>query len=170
MNEDKLISIVLYGKISTEKKAWERWYKYSKQFIHRLNYDANYISIESTTINSGKILTLKRAEKKILSAIEKGEEIEWISLYSLPNHFKSAAFDYDVSLIRNRSYICITLKENDYLTMNSKIIIQELANFVDIEEGEIYSMSREECPPLYAARLNPDSMYKTLEIIEKISM
>lgn len=63
--QDIVVSITLYGKLESESKySWIEWYEYCKKIVLNLGYVPNYISIESDSIKTNKILNLVKKEKK----------------------------------------------------------------------------------------------------------
>ncbi|MCB2355762.1 hypothetical protein [Clostridium estertheticum] len=167
MEKDIVVSITLHGKVENEI-TWLDWYEYAKKIISQLGYNPNYISIESNSMKSGKVLKLKSKEKKIINLINSGENIEWLSIYSLPDEYDSAAFDYNMIATRNSNYLSVIVNKNDYVKLNVEDTINDLKKFIEFRNGEIYEMHRDESPLLYAAGLNEISEFDTLKIIKKI--
>lgn len=169
MNNDIVTSITIYGKINDESYTWKKWYEACKKIINLLGYETNYVSIESKKLNAGKVMKLENAEKKLLLEIANEDEIKWISAYSLPNDFVSAAFDYNVLIVRTNDYISLIIAKEDYEKIHEAKLISLLKEHIDITYGEIYEMNRDECPLIYASKANSASSFGTLKIIKEIS-
>lgn len=166
MKEDILVSITLYGELECEY-TWLDWYKYCKKVISQLGYEPNYISIESDSIKSGKVLNLGKKEKRVLTSIN-NDNIEWLSIYSLPGDFITASFDYNVLLTRNTEYLSMIISKEVYSNLNIGCTLSELRKFIKFNQGEVFEMHRDESPLLYASRLNEASEFDTLKIIKKL--
>ena len=106
-------------------------------------------------------------EKGIFTAITRSEKPLSFSCYSLPKDYKTASFDYDFLGVRTKQYISVILKEVDYNKLNVKNIISQLKEYIQYEYGEIYRMSKEEMPLIYAATRNTDSL-KSFCLIKEI--
>ncbi|MCG3089821.1 hypothetical protein [Sporosarcina cyprini] len=169
MVERLTTSIVLYGEIdSSNSDKWLYFYNYVLNFIKSINLSPNYMAVSNESIKSSKISPIKRVEKNLLSAIENKEEISSLSIYSLPDKFETAAFDYNAYICRtNRlkySHIIITLPIEIYKKIDYKQLIAGLENFIELQSGEIFNMSNLESPQLYASKANAPSTFKTLDV------
>lgn len=100
-------------------------------------------------------------------SINNNEDIKWLSIYSLPENFTSASFDYNVLITRNKKYLSIIMNKEVYLNLNLEETLSELKNFIELNYGEIYEMNRSESPLLYASGLNEVSEFETLKILKK---
>lgn len=164
---EKNISITLWGN-GIEKRKWIEWYKDVKELFSNLGYVHTHIGIQSQSYNNGKVMTVLRKEKEILSKLDKGEEPENLSLYSLASNYKIAMFDYDALCARDKEYLSFVLKEEDYNICNENLILSIIKKYVDYEYGEIYSVSRAELPLLYAETRDKRNL-DTYECIKKLS-
>lgn len=164
----KNISITLWGNCH-EKQKWLEWYNEAKELFNMFGYAHTHIGIQSKSFQSKKILTVIRKEKEILEKIRSGEVPKSLSCYSLPKEFKVAMFDYDIFCIRREEYISFVLKEEDYNLNKENLILSFLKKYVDFEYGEIYSVSRDEVPMLYAETRDARNLdtYKFLKEIKK---
>ena len=163
----KNISITLWGN-GIEKQKWIEWYKDVKELFSNLGYVHTHIGIQSQSYKNGKVMTVIRKEKEILTKLDQGEEPVNLSLYSLASDYKIAMFDYDVLCARDKEYLSFVLKEEDYNTYNENLILSILKKYVDYEYGEVYSVSRAELPLLYAETRDKRNL-DTYECIKKIS-
>lgn len=168
MSDERVKSITLYGEVKSDKDEWLNWYKKAKDIIKLLGYEANYFSIEGGSLKSGKVMRLNRNEKKLFKAINCGDEIKWIAVYSLPLDYGSASFDYDVFLVRNFEYVTLTANISDFKKINEDEMLKLLKEHININNGEIYEMEREDCPFIYASKANSLSSFTTLKIIKTI--
>ena len=80
--DDRKISITIWGK---EKGDWIEWYNDIKNLMNKLGYEHTHIGILSKNYSSGKIFTVARKEREILTKINEGEIPMSLSCYSLPN-------------------------------------------------------------------------------------
>jgi len=164
------ISIVLYGDITCNSKAWLEWYDYSTRMISFLELSPNYIGISSESFDSGKLLQLKRAESRVKKVINEGERIMAMSIYSLPENFVQAAFDYDVYLGRKtigiKNHVILTLNQELFPQLNIDKTIGEMKQHINFESGEVFEMMNIESPQFYATKVNPSSAYKSLKIVK----
>lgn len=167
--EKETISIAIYGdKVGGDFK-WEEWYEDAKHIIELLGYDYNYVGIKTQKLNSGKVMKLSRNKKKILNEIESGQEIKYISMFSLPEDFQSASFDYDVMIARNSQFMILTVNKGDFNKIDEQKLLQLLIKYVNNGHGEIYEMDRYESPLIYASKANPTSFFKSLKIIKEMN-
>ena len=111
-------------------------------------------------------MNLKRYEKEIFNSIQSGDKIEYISVYSLPNKYDSASFDYNVFLARDDGYLTLIMNKSDFNNKKEEYLISILKKYIDSTSCEIYEMDRRECPLLYAAKDNPASFFKSINIIK----
>lgn len=168
MSDKTLTSITLYGKNQANKDNWVFWYKSAKSIVRLLGYEPNYFGVHSNTMNSGKIMTIKRSEKKLLKSIDAGDCIKWIELYSLPDDYRQASFDYDVFLIRDIDQVTLLTNKTDFENADEDVLINLLKHHITFKYGEIYELDRDECPLIYASKANPPSFFKTLNVIRKL--
>lgn len=164
--EEKVISITLWGD-GIQKEKWLNWYQDIENLMKSLGYKPTHIGIQSKSFCSGKILTVARKKKEILETIATGENPSSFSCYSLPKDYSTASFDYDFLSVRKEGYISVIVKEVDYNNLNIKCVISQLKEYINYECGEIYMMSKEEMPLIYAATRNLDSI-KSFCLIEEI--
>lgn len=167
--EKETISITVYGQNIDNDFKWEDWYKDAKKIIESLGYDYNYVGIRTQKLNSGKVMKLSSNEKKVLNEIQRGQEVKHISMFSLPQDFTSASFDYDVMIVRNSQFISLTINKGDYNKIDEQQLLLLLSKYVDNLHGEIYEMDRYESPLIYASKANPISFFKSLKIIKRIN-
>jgi hypothetical protein len=166
-------SIVLYGEIDKyDTKRWIDFYNYSKEIANELSPGLNYIGLIGEEFKSGKVLTTKRIEKRLLKSLSNGNSLSSMALYSLPNDFKQAAFDYNFYLGRdvneyntNTSKIVLTLPTDTYMNINNQAIISSLKEFIQFKEGEVFELSRFETPMIYAMRVTDIGSFKTLNVL-----
>ncbi len=167
--EKETISITIYGENIDNDFKWEEWYKDAKKIIESLGYDYNYVGVRTQKLNSGKVMKLGRNEKKVLNEIKSSQEIKYISMFSLPEDFQSASFDYDVMIVRNSQFTTLTVNKGDFNKIDEQKLLQLLSKYIDNVHGEIYEMDRYESPLIYASKATPISFFKTLKIIKEIS-
>ena len=167
--EKETISITIYGQNIENDFKWEDWYVDAKKIIESLGYDYNYVGIRTQKLNSGKVMKLSRNEKKVLNEIQSGQEIKYISMFSLPQDFQSASFDYDVMIVRNSQFITLTVNKGDFNKIDEQKLLLLFSQYVNNVHGEIYEMDRYESPLIYASKANPTSFFKSLKIIKEIS-
>ena len=90
--------------------------------MKKFGYENTHIGIVSEHYSTGKIMTVARKEKEIISNIVAGEVPMSFSCYSLPEGYKVASFDYNFLCERNDSYMSVIIKEADYNIDNEKLI------------------------------------------------
>ncbi|WP_054950182.1 hypothetical protein [Numidum massiliense] len=171
--EDKLTtSIVLYGEIEpSDTQSWLNFYNYCIDLAASINFPPNYLGISGESFRSGKILTINRAEKRLLKSLERKEEINSLEIYSLPEDFTTAAFDYNVYICRESdddpTYLMLTFPSESFDKVYTPELLSQLKNFVDFQGGQVFKMSNLESPLFYASKANPPSVFKTLEVIRE---
>ena len=117
------VSITIWG---VPKGKWLDFYADTKELISALGYEHTHIGIKNGKFFSGKIMTVKRKEKEVLTSINEGDLPLSFSLYSLPKNYKVASFDYDFLCERNDSYISVIVKEKDYNVSVEELIVSVL--------------------------------------------
>lgn len=164
--EEKVIAITLWGN-GIQKEKWLNWYQDVENLMKSLGYKPTHIGIQSKSFCSGKILTVARKKKDILATIAAGENPSSFSCYSLPKDYRTASFDYDFLGVRNEEYISVIVKEVDYKKLNIKNVVSQLKEYINYEYGEIYMMSKEEMPLIYAATRKLNNI-KSFSLIQEI--
>ena len=167
--DKETISITVYGQNIDNDFKWEEWYEDAKKIIESLGYDYNYVSVRTQKLNSGKVMKLSSNEKKVLNEIQRGQEVKHISMFSLPQGFTSASFDYEAMIVRNSQFISLTINKGDYNKIDEQQLLTLLYKYVHNLHGEIYEMDRYESPLIYASKANPISFFKSLKIIKQIN-
>ena len=169
MMETSTVSITFNGKIDNDSVKWIQWYNDAKTLIRLIGYEPTHVGISGIAFKSGKVLNISKSEKKIIKSLENGDEVHYISLFSLPRDYKSASFDYDVLVARDEGYITLIMNKSAFDFEQKSVLISILKKHISISNGEIYEMDREEVPLLYAAKDNPPNTFKTLKILETIN-
>lgn len=164
--DEKVISITLWGN-GIQQEKWLNWYQDVENFVKDLGYKITHIGIQSKTFCRGKILTVARKKKDILTAIANGEKPSSFSCYVLPKDYKIASFDYDFLCVRTKEYISVIVKEEDYSKFDSKSVISKLKDYINYDCGEIYIMSKKEVPLIYAATRKLDNI-ESFSLVRKI--
>lgn len=171
MQKNKYIktSITLYGQIEENDTLWLDWYNYAKSLTEQLGYNANYIGVRSKSFHSGKVLTLKRSENKLIRVLESGEESKSLDVYSLHDNFVQAAFDYYTYFSRVKDFeknnVTITMSQEKFCEINVEEIITELKKFISFSHGEIYELDYTECPIFYICNDSPNREFKNYKLL-----
>ena len=92
--EEQTVSFLLYTDLINDFFDWRGWYFSSKEIIQNVGYSCNYIAVESQHFHSGKVLLLRRTEKRLLNEINSGSRIDNIQIMFLPPNYTTAVFDY----------------------------------------------------------------------------
>lgn len=165
--EKIIISISLWGKTKKEQK-WDEWYEDVKKLADSIGINMTHLGIRSTNYSSSKILTIRRKEKDILECIKKGEKIDSFSVYSLPENYQIASFDYDLYIVRNMSFISISMKEKYYNSLIEQRFILSMNKYIDFETGEVFSTSDKEVPLIYTATRDKSNLetFESIKIIK----
>ena len=151
---EKVISIVFYGKSHKIFEIFPSFYKKCKDIFLELKYEYNYLSIDSKNFIDGKIKTVNRFEKKLIDEIMNKNPIRSICFFSLPNDFRNCGFDYNVSIEWNQNYLLFTFPNSTYKAIQERII-KDFKEFFEFNKIEIFKMSRKECSWNYVSGINP---------------
>jgi hypothetical protein len=169
--DDLRISIVLYGEIESNPLEWWEWYLSAKGLNEQLGRNLHYLGITGESFPPGCMLTFAGAEKRIKKAVDLGERLKYLSLYSMQNQSMQPGFDHITYMLRTcfsePHRIFITLLPQDYLKLNSGEIVNKMKKFIRFSSGQIFEMSISESPFGYVMKSNPVSHYKTLKIIRE---
>ena len=163
--EEQTVSFLLYIDLINDSFDWQGWYFSSKEIIQNIGYSCNYIAVASQHFHSGKVLLLRRNEKRLLNEINTGSRIDNIQLMVLPPDFNTAVFDYEVQIIKYNDFIMLTVNKHDFNKVNINMFISEMEKYIYVTYWEIFEMSRYETPLLYAAKDNPKSFFKSLKVL-----
>ncbi|SFE97277.1 hypothetical protein SAMN04487969_110105 [Paenibacillus algorifonticola] len=171
--ESKLkTTIALYGEINVKGDELWGWYQTALKMNEDFGFPSTHLGVIGEVFKSGKLTTLKRTEQKLKKSLSEGDELEIISVYSLPKEFTQAAFDYNTFICINKSqdnqFVAISIPSENYLSINVNEIIRTLGVFIKCDNVEIFELSALESPFIYASRVNPASDFKSLKIIEKM--
>lgn len=164
-----MTSIVLYGSIEArEKDIWD-WYQYSLRLNEELGYASTHLGIIGDSFKSGKLTTMKRTEAKLKKALENRERIETVSIYSLPDGFTQAAFEFNTFISMNRrlnQFIIVSVPSVDFGKLDKRELIRDLGNFITCREVEVFELSILESPLIYASKVNQESDFTSLKKID----
>ena len=165
--EELTVSLTLWGKLLNEH-SWNEWYIDVKKIFGVLGLDVTHLGVISSRYHSGKVLTVSRKEKEILRSFEEGELPTSFSCYSLPKDYRTAAFDYNLFIVRREDLITIIMKEEYYDADKVDSFITIINKYIDMERGQIYEMDINDLPLFYARGANDISFYKTLKVIKNL--
>ena len=165
--EELTVSLTLWGKLLNEH-SWNEWYIDVKKIFEMLELNITHLGIDSPRYHSGKVLTVSRKEKEILQSFEEGEFPTSFSCYSLPKDYRTAAFDYNLFILRREDLITIIMKEEYYDADKADSFITIINKYIDMERGQIYEMDINDLPLFYARGANDISFYKTLKVIKNL--
>jgi len=121
--------------------------------------------------NTGKVKCFKN--NKFFRDAVQNEKLEYISFFSLPEDYRIASFDYAIYISVNykRNYITAVFEEELIEKLNIETLRKLLGSYMELPyKEETYTMDKEETPLLYAAKMNPISSFKTLEIISNTTV
>ncbi|MDO3676857.1 hypothetical protein [Paenibacillus ehimensis] len=173
MRDKLMASIVLYGFIDAQEKDIWDWYQYSLRLNEGLGYASTHLGIIGNSFKSGKLTTTKRTEAKLKKALENGESIETVSIYSLPEGFTQAAFDFNTFFSMNRSlnqFIIVSVSSVDFSKFDKRDMIRDLGRFITCRKVEVFELSILESPLIYASKINQESDFKSLKKIDKYDL
>lgn len=170
----KYTVITMYGESNLENKnRWKEWLLFSKDIIMKSGFSPTHIGIMSAkNFKSGKIIDFKRAKNRIEKAMEI-DVIKNMELYSLPENFKQALFDFHILTIKEENIdsldnISVIFKNHSFDNLDKNLLISEMRSFINLKEGEVFEISYPENPLMYISKLNSADYYKTLNIIKKL--
>lgn len=164
--DTKTISIVFHVEATLDNDLWESWLFDAQLISELLGYKSTHFGFTTSKNKSGKIKEINNASKKIGQAIEEGQRIKHISIFSLPPNFESASFDYNVMVVRSIKYVTVIMKAQDYSEVTRLKITNILNKYIHKCDGEIFEMLKSEFPLSYSAKANNAQYYKTLNIIK----
>ncbi len=162
--DKRKISITIWGK---EKGNWLEWYKDVTDLMTQMGYKNTHIGIITESYNTGKVVTVARKEKEILTRIREGEFPSCFSCFSLPKDYRCAGFDYYFMCERNEAYMSVTINDTDYNDYNERQIIAMITKYTCMESGEIFSTSMSELPLVYAETKDTRNL-KTYKLIRNL--
>lgn len=166
-------SIVLYGDIDpNDSTKWLDFYGGTIELIKSLNLTPNYLGVTGHSFKSGKIATINRVEKKLIKALNNGEEVVSLAIYSLPDDYRIAAFDYNVYISRTRQlgnpHLLATFSTDLFESLSQEKVISQLKQYIDFHSGQVFQLNNLESPQIYASKANSKSVFKSLKVIKEI--
>ena len=174
MQERLTTSIVLYGDFdSSNSLLWRDFYNYTTGLLESLNVRPNYLGLTGQSFKTGKVSLLNKTHKKLFKALENGEDIVSMAIYSLPEDFKTAAFDYNVYVCRTKQskhpHLIATFSDDLFETLKYDDVISQLKSFIDFKSGQVFQLKNLESPQIYASRANSLSAFKSLNIFKELT-
>ena len=157
--EEQTVSVTIWGD-GLVKKRWSDWYLDMSNIFHQLGYARTHIGIVSENYKKTKLLTVMRKEKEVLNQLNDGVEPTSLSLYSLPNQYKTATFDYNILVVRQDKYISVIVNKSDFEKLDLTNLIDTLVKYIEFDSGEVYMMNRNEVPLIYASKANAKETFK----------
>lgn len=138
-----------------------------------MKINVEYISIKGDGFNNNNVVKYVNIEQKLSLAINNQKSFESISVYSLHENFKQAAFDYDIYISRLRgkraSYVLVTISNEIVLKERVDLadLKENISKFVTKVKGIIFEMDINEFPPKYIMGKGKDTNFKTLKVFEE---
>lgn len=162
----------LYGNIKSDIDL-SKWYFTVKNNFLKLGKEVDLLGISSDiTFTTSKLKKARTTEKKLIKCINDNEGFEYISLYSVPDNFTQATFDFEIfsCIVFNNPSSKISFYVNRDISEipNFYDIINEFRDFLNIEKEFIYQLSGYESPFNFETNFKKHS-FKTLKIIKECS-
>ncbi|WP_416144582.1 hypothetical protein [Planococcus koreensis] len=165
-------SLLLYGTVNPKKENILSWYQFVYDMSEKLGFPFTHLGIKGDSFKSEKLLTIKRAENRFKKSLERGESIKSLELYSLPEDFTQAIFDYDTLWIldieNDEPFLLMILPKESFNEVNLVETINHLKRYIQFSDGEIFEMAVDDCPAFYAYKMNEPADYKSLKILKKV--
>lgn len=159
-------SYTFNGNIETSYESWEQWINNAYTICDILGYEINYYDFSVMGKISGKIHPISGMRRKLTNIQNKEDTIKGMSLIVLPKEYESAAFDYIITLARNKNYVTLVINQEYGMNIDETAIIKLLRRNITPSSGEIYEMDIYECPEFYAAKANAKEYFKSLKVVE----
>ena len=182
MMEDSVMNLVkayaVYGFVNNEKEEWIKRIENFNKICEILGIKANRCSVFSAKDNN--IQSLRGLENKIGKLYQKGDVVDGMEFYLLPENFTTIIFDFAVTISCNggsEGYCAVMLntKYSNYYSshINENELIKVLKENIEPRSGEIFEMDIKECPGSYIFRHESDYEYMdedftSLNIIREI--
>ena len=172
MREKAIKSIALFGDGSSEDTiTWSKFYEYCIGLFQSLDLPLNYLGVIGGPFKSNKILRAKNAQNRLLKSFADGAEFKSLELYSLPDDYQIAVYDYDFYVCRtihdDVSNILISTSDEYFNQVNCEKLVEELKQFIRFRSGMIFEMWNKESPQLYVAVRDSGQAFNSLKIISE---
>lgn len=169
------ISYTFNGEIDKDYAAWDKWIADAAKICTKLGYELTHYSIGVVNEKGrvpGKLSPISGVSRKIANIKKNAESISGITFLVLPTNYKSAAFDFTITLSRNASYTTLIINQK-YVSVipagdDESVIVGILQNNIDATNGERYEMEITDCPEFYAGKANPQKFFKSLKNIKAL--
>jgi hypothetical protein len=164
---DPTISITINGNIKKEANLLD-WLSDAAKIFELFECNITHVGIGGAQFKSGKALNYSRMKNKIIKSINASERIDYIEFDCLPTDYRLAAFDYKMGLTLSNTLALITLivEKKIYQSEYDDMIIEIFKKYMTASRIEKYEMDKSESPIIYAAKANPTSYFKTLNIVD----
>lgn len=159
-------SYTFNGKIDTNYEAWEQWMNDALTMCEKLGYKANYYDFSIVGKLSGKVHPISGMKRKLLNIKKRGDKIKGMTILALPEEYDSASSDYIITLSRNETYVTLILNQDYEMNIDEPMLINRLRKNINASSGEMYEMDIYDCPEFYAAKLKPQSSFKSLKVVD----
>ena len=162
-------SYTIYGKDESSYDDWINWIYSAELICDILGFKSNFYSVY---IKSDKSYNFKHAKNVInkINTLRNGKEkIVNISIYVLPENYKTIAFDFIITLSRNfgySKYVTLIANKNYKFNFDDDKIINELENNISATNCEIYEMEMKECPEMYANGIIDRKNIKSIKVLK----
>lgn len=169
----KMKSVAVYGSFRESNKDMLDWFSYAYELMKRLSNNPIYVGIKAKDYGN-KIQHLNRMMlDKIKKNLDEGLNFESIGLYSLPDTYKQAAFDYDIYFSRTANerikFVQATVRKDlfdENLSVENEI--DHLSKYIIKEDYLAFEMNSNEFPPKFIMSRGKDSKYNSLELIHDL--
>jgi hypothetical protein len=168
-----MTSIVVYGEIDDTSEIWQKWVNFCTELAQKTTNNIEYVGVKGDGFNNSDVVRYDNIKQKLSHAITNQKSFESISMYSLPENFRQAAFDYDIYISRVRgkraSYVLTTISNEIILKekVNLVDLKEHISKFVNKEKGIIFEMDINEFPPKYIMGKGKDTNFRTLKVFEE---
>jgi len=131
--------------------SWVEWFRFMEGAAQLLSSPLTHFGISGEGFGRKSIRPLD-AFRLIESRVEESA-VEWLSGYSLPNNFETAAFGYNIHMTRCSSYVAISAKEAfaPALVRDPESWKKKLMPFCGLKRGALFRMDECESPLLFVS-------------------
>lgn len=120
--------------------VWESWYRFCVDWERQYGVSFTHLCVESETLHPEGVRTRRRYLSKVEACLTRGEGLEALEFYLLPEKFHQAVFDFRAYLglsLRRQGYCEITVEEGFLMEVPYQDWLRDLRDFLRLSKVEV---------------------------------
>jgi hypothetical protein len=142
---DEVMAVfVLWGRLRVEN-PWKSWYEFCCDFISSLGLQATHLEVIGGPFKGSSVLQVKRTRRRLQGAFDSRAAFSTLGVYSLPDDFRQAVFDYHVFMLLTaveRPSVFVATSSDRMSAIDIDCLHREFSRFVEPTSGELFQSAR----------------------------